>query len=52
MTKDSLKLGYSSPECREVSISPQAQLLQVISNPAVTLDAFGIYDDTTDPYFG
>ena len=46
------KLGYSSPECREVSISPQAQLLQVISNPAVTLDAFDIYDDKTDPYFG
>lgn len=52
MTKKTLKSGYSSPECREVNISPQAQLLQVISNPAVTLDAFGIYDDTTDPYFG
>lgn len=51
MTKQN-KLGYSSPECREVSISPQAQLLQIISNPAVTLDAFDIYDDTTDPYFG
>lgn len=51
MKKTLKKTGYVSPICEQIRISPQSQLLQVISNPAVTLDAFDIYDDT-DPYFG
>ena len=52
MTKHTRK-DYASPECCGVSIAPQAQILQTISNlDPVTIDAFTIYDDISDPYFG
>ena len=52
MTTRQKKQDYLSPECRKVSISPQTQLLQIGSTPLVTLDAFDLYDDMIDPYFG
>lgn len=54
MKKTLKKTGYVSPCCEQIRISPQSQLLQIASPTTVdpvTLDAFGIYDDST-PYFG
>ena len=54
MKKTLKKTDYESPRCEQIIISPQAHLLQAVSNsinPA-TLDAFGIYEDNVDPYFG
>ena len=55
MKKTLKKTGYVSPCCERVSISPQSQLLQIASPTTVdpvTLDVFGIYNDSSDPYFG
>lgn len=51
MKKTLKKTGYESPICERVSISPQSQLLQVLSNPEVTIDAFTVYEDSAT-YFG
>jgi len=50
MKKNPKKTDYESPRCEQISISPQAQVLQAVSYNSVTLEAFGIYDDS-DPYF-
>lgn len=55
MKKTLKKTGYVSPCCEQIRISPQSQLLQIASPTTVdpvTLDAFGIYNDSSDPYFG
>ena len=44
------KKGYTKPECEEIFISPESRIL-VLSDPAI-LDAFDVYDDSSDPYFG
>lgn len=47
------KTGYSSPECLEMIIIPQARVLEGSNQPSRgTLDAFEKYDDSTNPYFG
>ncbi|MBR5704179.1 MAG: hypothetical protein IKX45_08020 [Bacteroidales bacterium] len=50
MIKKPMKSGYVSPLCKEVKLSPETHLL-VLSDPAL-LDAFDVYDDSADPYFG
>ena len=49
------KNGYSSPECREMIIIPQARVLDGSNNmpSGGTLDEFERYDeDSNNPYFG
>lgn len=48
------KTGYSSPECLEMIIIPQARVLEGSNQPSRgTLDAFDRYDeDSNNPYFG
>ena len=54
MKKTLKKTGYESPRCERVSISPQSQLLQVLSNsPDANVDPFVVYEENPlDPYFG
>lgn len=53
MKTNETKTGYSSPECLEMIIIPQARVLEGSNNKPSqgTLDAFEKYDDST-PYFG
>lgn len=47
-------LDYSSPECLEMIIIPQARVLEGSNNrpSGGTLDAFKRYDEESYPYFG